>query len=106
MKTLLKTGLAAATLAATMTATPALAQDSEAAPTAIVEYSDLDLSTEQGQDALHSRLRRAARYVCGMDIRVPGSGLASSESRACYAEKLRTFEREVAVAIGNEARRG
>lgn len=106
MNMYMKTGLAAAMIVGSMAATPAIAQDAEEPPTAIVQYSDLDLSTEEGQDALHSRLRRAARYVCGMDIRVPGSLMASSESRACYAEKLRTFEREVAVATSDTVRGG
>ncbi|WP_271078080.1 UrcA family protein [Aurantiacibacter sp. MUD61] len=93
-----KGGFAAAMIAAAALATPATAQDPGETVTVYVEYSDLDLSTEQGRDTLHVRLRDAAKEVCGMDIRVTGSTLPTAEARACYYEKLQSFEREFASA--------
>ncbi len=31
----------------------------------MVRYGDLDLSTKQGVDLLHQRIRAAAKHVCG-----------------------------------------
>ena len=105
MTNFLKGSLAAAMFAGTMAATPALANDEAAITTSMVEYGDLDLSTERGQDRLHSRLRRAARYSCGMDIRNTGTLMPSREARACYADNLRSFDRQVAALVEAETRR-
>lgn len=109
MTNFLKGGLAAAIFASTLAATPALANErtTDVAEVAVaaVEYSDLDLSTERGQARLHIRLRNAAQYVCGMDIRDAGTRLPSREARACYVEKLRSFERQVAAIVEAEERR-
>lgn len=104
MTNYLKSGFAAALIAGTIAASPALAADESETVTALVEYSDLDLSTEDGQDVLHRRLRDAAQYVCGMDIRNPGTTLPSGEARACYVETIGSFEREVATMIAAETR--
>lgn len=106
MKNYLKGGLAAAMLAGSMAATPALANDEAQITVAVVEYDDLDLSTEDGQDRLEARLRRAAHYVCGMDIRDAGSRFPSREARACYSEQLESFEQRMATIVDNETRRG
>ena len=37
------------------------------AGTSTVSYADLDLSSQDGIDALHSRVRKAAREVCGFN---------------------------------------
>ena len=50
---------------AVLGATPALAD--EAARSMKVSYADLDLSTEAGAATLLSRIRSAARQVCGYD---------------------------------------
>lgn len=106
MTNFLKSGLATAMFAGVMVATPALANDDAEIAIASVEYGDLDLSTERGQDRLHSRLRSAARYACGMDIRHTGTLIPSRHARSCYAENMRTFERQVAARIAADERRG
>ena len=50
-----------------------------------IGYSDLDLTTRSGADALYARLSGAARLVCG------DSGRSLTEQRAwehCYAQAL------------------
>lgn len=106
MTNFLKGGLVAAMFASTMAATPVLASEDGPVTIAMVEYSDLDLSTERGQERLHSRLRSAARYACGMDIRATGTLIPSREARGCFAENMRKFERQVATLVEAEARRG
>jgi UrcA family protein len=91
-------------LAGAIWATPALANGEGEITVAPVSYADLDLSTERGLSVFHSRYRRAAQYVCGMDIRDTGTRLPSPESRTCYAEKLRDFDRRLAAIIEAERR--
>ncbi|MFB0611220.1 UrcA family protein [Aurantiacibacter poecillastricola] len=106
MKTIttMKAGLAAAIAASAMIATPALATNE--LPTATVRYNDLDLSTQQGQDALERRLHNAAREVCGIDPRTTGFALPTAESRKCYSETIKSFEREIALRAEQQQRRG
>ncbi|WAT18132.1 UrcA family protein [Aurantiacibacter sp. MUD11] len=105
MKTIsMKTGLAAAIAASAMIATPALADARDGGETVSVRYSDLDLSTQEGQSALQRRLNRAAEEVCGIDYRTSGRALPSSEARSCYAETIKTFEREIAVRAAEQQR--
>lgn len=101
-----KTGLAAAMLATSMTAVPAIAGEAGEVATAEVRYADLDLSTERGQNRLHLRMRSAAREVCGMDIREPGTTLPSREARECYVNKIAGFERQIASLARDTARGG
>lgn len=97
MKTFsIKTGLAVALAASAVIAAPAYAANDEGASVP-VRYADLDLSTKDGQDTLERRLDRAAREVCGIDPRTSGFALPSSESRGCYRETIKNFEREVAA---------
>ncbi|WP_340587938.1 UrcA family protein [Erythrobacter alti] len=110
MTRFLKSSLALSLAASALVATPVLAgeraADEAEIATAAVEYRDLDLSTDRGQDRLNARFRRAAQYVCGMDIRDAGSNLPSREARACYVEKLRSFDRQVAMLTEAQARVG
>lgn len=113
MKTLMKTGLTAAALASATLAAPAYASDpgdrsDNATEVAmeVVYYSDLDLSTERDQRELRSRLRDAARYVCGMDVRITGSRFASPRAQQCYFERLEWIDREVEERVERQARRG
>lgn len=105
MTNYLKSGLAAALFAGSLAATPAIAQSDAEYVEVEVQYSDLDLSTEEGQSILNARLRRAAQYACGMDIREPGSLMPTREARGCYAEKLRSFEVQVAALVEEDAER-
>lgn len=103
-KNSLKAGLAAAIAAGSIFAAPVHAADQQAA-TVEVRYSDLNLSTEEGQRTLERRLNRAAEEVCGIDHR-SGAALQSNESRQCYTETVRSFDRQVAALIESEARGG
>ena len=107
------TALTAAALATAMLAAPAAAQTGGASndPRArevameVVYYSDLDLATAQGQRVLRSRLRDAARYVCGMDVRSAGRRFPSNHAQLCYAEQRAWIDREVAARSARLARR-
>lgn len=105
MTNFLKSGLAATLIAGTLAATPAIAQEEGEYVEVRVEYADLDLSTEDGQATLHNRLRRAAQRVCGMDIRETGSLMPMGEARACYREKMDSFEVRVAAITRQQAER-
>jgi UrcA family protein len=90
--------LFAVAAAAAIATSPAAAQSS-----LNVRYSDLDLSTADGQAKLESRIDQAARKTCGMDERTVGSRLASRDARDCYAQtKQQVHERVTAlIARGN-----
>lgn len=102
-KKAINTSLAAAMAASAMFAAPAIAQNSNEAPSVSVRYSDLDLSTREGQDTLDRRMRRAAEEVCGIDHR-DGIRLQSSQVRACYNDVVESFEREIATRVASEQR--
>ena len=105
MKTIsMKAGLAAALAAATMIATPVVAAEAEGI-TVAVRYSDLDLSTQEGQRALERRMENAAEQVCGIDRRTSGVALPSNESMRCYRETVKNFERQIA-AVAEQQQRG
>lgn len=102
-------GLAAAVLALGAITAPAMAAPIAAerdVAVARVSYTDLDLSTAKGMDRLKGRLERAARAVCGMDVKASGSLLPSGQARACYVETRANFAREVAMLAANSARKG
>ena len=104
MKTIsIKSGLAAALTAGALMAAPAHASNDEM-PSVQVRYADLDLSTKEGQDTLDRRLNRAAQQVCGIDPRTSGLALPTSESRSCYRETVKNFEREVAARTAEQQR--
>jgi len=104
----LKGGLAAAIFASTLAATPALANErtTDVAEVAVaaVEYSDLDLSTERGQARLHIRLRNAAQYVCGMDIRDAGTRLPRGRARRPGLAPLRAQRSNSAASSSSRIR--
>ena len=53
-----------------------------------VQYGDLDLTHEDGMATLHSRIRTAARRVCGDFVR--GNPEQRQEWQACYDSALAT----------------
>lgn len=104
MKTIsLKAGLAAALTAGALIAAPAHAAKDEGA-TVHVRYADLDLSTQEGQGTLERRLDHAAQEVCGIDPRTSGRALPTTESRSCYRETIKNFEREIAARAEQQQR--
>lgn len=82
------------------TATPAAAQES--IPTATVYYTDLDLSTVEGQETLERRLVKTARKVCRMDERAVDSFLPSSSSQACFREATQKVDGQIAAAMRDQ----
>lgn len=97
----IKAGLAAALVSGAMLASPVMAEE---AMSIEVRYSDLDLSTQEGQDSLERRLNRAAEQVCGINPRVTGVALPSTESRRCYRETVEQFERQIATIAERQQR--
>ncbi|WP_338244473.1 UrcA family protein [Aurantiacibacter hainanensis] len=104
MKTIsIKSGIAAALTAGALMAAPAYAANIEG-HSVQVRYADLDLSTKEGQETLERRLDRAAQEVCGIDRRTSAQALPTSESRSCYRETIKNFEREIAVRTAEQQR--
>jgi UrcA family protein len=92
----------AAVLAATAFATPALAAGNGVA----VRYSDLDLSTADGQAKLEQRINKAAREVCGVNEVTSGTRLPARSSVECYERTRQTVHDQVAEAIARDNDRG
>lgn len=92
----------AAMIGLAATATPAAAATQESVPTASVYYTDLDLSTVEGQETLERRLVKTARKVCRMDERAVDSFLPSSSSRACYRKATEQMDGQIAAATRDQ----
>lgn len=88
-------------VALSLTATPAVAADTEA-PRHAVRYADLDLTTESGQIALSRRIDRAAREVCGIDEKRTGSLLPASSAVECFKTARATAHTRMAELIANQ----
>lgn len=72
----------------------------------VVTYTDLDLTAEQGREALTHRVNRAAQNVCGpTDHRLAGSLRAAARNRDCareaYDNAIARIESETALAARN-----
>ena len=90
----------AALLGLALTTAPAFAGAGECTQVR-VEYSDLDLTSADGQRTLERRLDAAARDACGYDVRVTGSSLPSKHARNCYRQARTRAKDVMAVAIDN-----
>ena len=71
-----------------------------------VNYADLDLSSEEGRDALAGRISEAARDVCGsVDYRMTGSLKTASRNRRCaidaFADAMSRVSSGTSVAVRN-----
>lgn len=70
-----------------------------------VNIADLNISSPEGQDALYSRISRAAKQVCGpSNRRDAGSLRMARRNRDCYEDALSRALSEVnksAVAAAN-----
>ena len=74
-------------LAGLIGATPALAASMHPesdAPSRVVTFKDLDLTTQKGVDTLYSRLKSAANGVCLEMYRSTGGPTAALERLKCY----------------------
>jgi UrcA family protein len=77
----------------TMAATPALAES------IAVEYGDLDLATEHGQQVLERRIDIAARQTCGLDAVKTGRVSPSTAARKCYKAARAELDRKFAMVV-------
>lgn len=87
------------------TAAPAFAQPAAAAPTRVVSYADLNLSSAAGRAVLDSRLNAAVRDVCGqaypIDLNSVGQVVqCRQETLAAANAQLRRGEVLIAVRAG------
>jgi UrcA family protein len=88
--------------AASALITPAIAFAGETQTQKVtIAYKDLDLSTEAGQKELDRRMDKAARDACGMDEKVTGSRLSTSESRECYGAARTQIGQSLSHLTGN-----
>lgn len=87
----------AAAIAIAVASSPALARTETAKIT--VDYTDLDLATSQGQEALKQRLEKAARQVCEVDGRRTGSRGVPADVRACYRQAKSASQRQFAAIL-------
>ena len=85
--------------------TPALA----ATPTTQsvkVSYAGLNLNTEEGRQALDSRVSSAARTVCRYKTGANYMTRSRSLARKCYTDALAKAKKQQAAAIEDERRGG
>lgn len=91
----LASAIAAFGLALTASSTPVVAQSMSIG----VQYSDLDLTSPQGQATLDKRIAGAARKICGHDEQRSGTRIAMNpKMRACVAEVKAKTAKQVAAA--------
>lgn len=100
-KYLLMTGaaaLSAGAAAPVATAAEARVADPDGAPTVIVPYGDLNLSSVKGRARLETRVRIAIRGMCRTDPRATLSQRA--QERDCIAHARRSAEPQMAALFG------
>lgn len=100
---MIKQFIAAAALSAAI-ASPAMAA-ADGAPNGEIEYSDLDLSTDEGVAELDTRIERAARFICEMDVTTTGSRVVPKEKRNCV-KTVRVSAKKQLASVIERARRG
>jgi UrcA family protein len=86
-------GFAFGAIAAATAPAPAFAKEVE------VRYSDLNLSTPEGQKKLDRRIDTAARSACGLNTSTTGSRLRSADATDCYAKARENVRKQVAGAV-------
>ncbi|MEO6387374.1 MAG: UrcA family protein [Croceibacterium sp.] len=89
-------------LAAAILAMPAIANENAQIS---VKYSDLDLSTRQGQATLNSRIDQAALALCGRGIST-GTILSSGRAKQCYERARASAHQMIAERTGRSANSG
>ncbi|MBH0111361.1 UrcA family protein [Novosphingobium sp. YJ-S2-02] len=82
-------------------ATAGIAAPAQAQEKMLVDYTDLDLTTADGQKTLERRLVKAARKVCKMDEHGPNSLIPATSSRTCYRNATEKAQGQMAVVIEN-----
>lgn len=77
----------------------ALSATSAAAEQIDIEFDDLNLASISGQETLERRIDRAARKVCGVDIKRPGTRIPSVEAKKCYVQARNSALAQMAAAV-------
>jgi UrcA family protein len=91
-------------LTAAALAVPAVAGDE--ASSVRVRYDDLDLTSAAGQRQLDRRLERAARKVCGVDVKTLGTYIRAPHSQECYREARRNLAQQYAEVVSRKSTAG
>ena len=87
MKTLITSGITAIAMTISLGAGAAMIKDTDA--NVRVDARGLDLSSEQGQEMLYSRLQKAAKQICGTSsVSETGSLKRALNNKSCYDETL------------------
>ena len=98
----MKTTILAALVAASLSATPALAQD-PAAVRVTISPAGLDLTTAEGRAALDLRLVHAVRTACGTPS--PADAHGRTKAADCLTEARATAAEQRDVLIAQATRR-
>ena len=65
-----------------------------------VSTAGLDLNSQRGQEVLYSRLKNAAKQVCGSSrVSEVGSVARALSNKSCYKEKLSKAVHEVGLSL-------
>lgn len=89
----------------TVAITPAFAAQSEKMAI-VVETTDLNLSTPQGQKTLDQRIEKAARTVCRTAGVTTGSRVLTREARDCLVTARADVRQQVAALTASQQRGG
>ena len=100
MKTL---AIATAAIGLAVSSTPAIAGDGS--QSMAVKYSDLNLSTADGQKQLDRRINAAAKKVCRVHQAQTGTRIQSRNAQKCY-QLARAKARTAFASVIEENRRG
>ncbi len=71
-----------------------------------IEYSDLNLSSPEGQKQLERRIDAAARKVCELERTQTGTRIRNPDALACYEQAKVQAKRQLAAVIEREAKGG
>jgi UrcA family protein len=93
---------AAATVSAALLSTTASAQSDSPAPSARISYSDLDLRTDAGRQALEARLASAVGRLCWRGIQ--SGAEAEFERRRCMRTAHVSAQSGARIAIARAYR--
>ncbi|MDN3646866.1 UrcA family protein [Pontixanthobacter aestiaquae] len=91
-----KSLIALATIGTLFTAAPAFAGG------VAIDYSDLNLTTEKGQQALERRIDKAAKDLCQYNRLRTGSRLASRQIEKCYKTAKKQAAQQMAAIVDSE----
>ncbi len=70
--------------------------------TMVVEYSDLNLETAQGQKILKRRIDKAAKAFCQVDRVETGSRIRNPASLMCYKQAKAAAHEQLAAIVSDQ----